>query len=378
MRIAINTVVSPASNQIGVGAYVRNLIAALISLTPIQSVVAVVSKTEPLISFEADNLQLIYTEAVPQPSVKLALWQKSFDQIAKDTRSDVYHVPNTAPVYVKSSATVCSILDLQEYRIRKYGLIQTLYRRTVNRWIAKHADTIVTISKQSKKDIVETFQVSPDKVFVTYLAADPIYRTLERDLAKFQVMSKFGIDRYIIVVGDLQPAKNLVRLVQAYALLRSSGETRKLVLVGKERGVYQALHAEIRARGLTEMVMLLGYVAIEDLVILYNAADLCVLPSLYEGFGLTILEAMACGVPVATSRTSSMPEVGGDSAVYFDPYDVSDIARAMSIVLDSRETQSGFAEKGLSRCKLFSWQRCAKETVDAYEQAKKIFVGSRH
>ena len=367
MRIAINTIVTPADNKIGVGIYVDNLIKNLVEQFPEHLFYALVNDEEPAVQYQAKNFETLKFRAKPQPSPLLTVWQPAFARRLREDSVDVYHLPNTAPLLFNVCPTVVSILDLQEFRISKYGLGRAAYRRLAN-WLASRvADLILTISNNSKRDIVNLLGINPDKIRVTYLAHADSFRRLEKAQAVAYVAGRFGFRDYLITVGDIQPGKNLVRWIEAYARLRAKNASHRLVLVGKERRPYGELHAAIRRLNLEDSVTFTGYVTQEDLVHLYNAATLCVYPSLYEGFGLPVLESMACGVPIVTSNVSSIPEVAGDAAVLINPYEVDDLVAKTANGLSNPDQRSSMISAGLKQARKFSWRRTATETMAAYE-----------
>jgi glycosyltransferase involved in cell wall biosynthesis len=167
----------------------------------------------------------------------------------------------------------------------------------------------------------------------------------------------------------LEPRKNIVRLLQAYALLRQAGVTIPLVHVGSRGWLYDEVFSEVERLGLEGSVRFLGRASLDELVSLYNAATVFVYPSLYEGFGIPVLEAMSCGCPTITSNLSSLPEVIGDAGIMIDPYNVEQLADELRRVLEDRELAEDMRRRGLARAKLFSWERCARETMAAFDLA---------
>lgn len=184
------------------------------------------------------------------------------------------------------------------------------------------------------------------------------------------ILQKYGIVRpYILYVGALESRKNLPRLLEAYAQLRQWSTKWRLVIVGARKWKFSPIFETVQRLGLEPHVTFTGYVADEHLPALYAGADLFAFPSLYEGFGLPVLEAMACGTPVVTSNTSSLPEVAGDAAILVDPNSVGQIAEAMRSVLSQPTLAAELIEKGPARSGLFTWERTAQETIDVYRQA---------
>jgi glycosyltransferase involved in cell wall biosynthesis len=368
MKVVINTIVTPADNKIGVGVYIDNLVRHLSQQFPTQDFLTFVNNDKPAVDYQSHNCHNITFRARPQPSVLLGLWQPAFAYYLKKTKADIYHLPNTAPFLCKVCPSIGTILDLQEFKTDKYSASRTFYRRLANLLISRLADIIITISKNSKRDIVELLKINPDKIRVIYLAHSEAFRKLDKYQSASYVLNKYGFRDYVLTVGDIQAGKNLVRLIEAFAMLKNSNQECKLVLVGKERSPYSELHETIRRMRLENTVKFTGYVSQEDLIHLYNAAHLCVYPSLYEGFGLPILEAMACGTPVVTSNISSIPEVAGGAALLFDPSDVHEMMEKINMVLARPELREHLSAQGLRRVTDFSWRRTATETMEVYEQ----------
>lgn len=232
------------------------------------------------------------------------------------------------------------------------------------------AAAVITISEFSRREIVERYRVDPARVVVTPLAAGPGFRPLDAgDVA--ERLARIGIEGpYVLAVGNVQPRKNLGRLLEAFAALRRRVDLpHRLVLVGRRAYRGDAILARQEALGIARHVVATGYVADDDLVALYNGADAFVYPSLYEGFGLPVLEAMACGAPVITSGTTALPEVAGDAAELVDPRSVDELAAALGRVLADPARRADLRDRGLRRARRFSWRRLAEQTLAAYKRA---------
>jgi glycosyltransferase involved in cell wall biosynthesis len=284
------------------------------------------------------------------------------------TQVDILHMPaNVIPMF-SSCPTVVTILDMIILQTPQYFTFwHRNYARIFVPLAAKYASMILTISEQSKRDIVRQLNVSPDKVTITYPAASPKFRPVsEQEIA--QIRSQYSLGSFILTVGALEPRKNISRLLQAFALLRRSGFSFQLVQAGPPGWFFDGILAEANRLGLQDSVRFLGRVPLDDLVRLYNAASVFVYPSLYEGFGLPALEAMTCGCPVITSNMSSLPEVVGEAGMMIDPYDVQQLADAIQRVLEDKALAQDMRQQGLERASLFSWQRCARETLNVYHQ----------
>lgn len=287
---------------------------------------------------------------------------------AQRAKVDILHMPaNVIPIF-SPCHTVVTILDTTTLQTPQYFTFwYRHYARVFIPLAAQYAAMILTLSEQSKRDIVQQLNVASNKVVVTYPAASPKFRPVsEQEIAR--VKSQYGLGSFILSVSALEPRKNIRRLLQAFALLRQSGFPFHLVHAGPPGWFFEDILAEANRLGLQDSVRFLGRVPLDDLVRLYNAASVFVYPSLYEGFGLPVLEAMACGCPVVTSSTSSLPEVAGDAGIMVDPYDIQQLADAIQKVLEDQALAQDMRQRGLKRANLFSWQRCAQETAAVYRQ----------
>jgi glycosyltransferase involved in cell wall biosynthesis len=242
----------------------------------------------------------------------------------------------------------------------------------MQRYALKQADAILTDSESSKKDIVKFVGAKENRIQVIYLAAGEKFRRLDESSWKTEFRKKYGLpEKFILYVGDVTWNKNLPRLIDAVKELKIP-----LVMIGKSLvsenyDKNNPWNADLnRVNELVkgdESIIRLGFVSAEDLVAVYNLATVFVLPSLYEGFGLPILEAMACGCPVITSKEGSLKEVAGDAAFYIDAYDVESIVVGIKKVFDDQKLQKELKEKGLEQIEKFSWKKTAEETIRVYK-----------
>lgn len=288
-------------------------------------------------------------------------------QVAR-TGVDLLHMPaNVVPLQTPCKVVV-SILDGIIFQTpEKFPLWHRTYARFFVPMAARKASKILTISEQSKRDLVKHLHLSPEKIVVTPLAASSDFRPIEK--AEIEaVRRQYDLRTFILTVGTLEPRKNIIRLLQAFAKLRERGFTGLLVHVGPKGWLYDDILAEVNRLQLEQAVRFLGRVPLKDLVGLYNAASSFVYPSLYEGFGLPVLEAMACACPVITSNVSSLPEVAADAAIMVDPYNVQDLVDAMTRIWTDPAYARELRERGIKQSKLFSWERCARETLSVYKQ----------
>jgi glycosyltransferase involved in cell wall biosynthesis len=306
------------------------------------------STTQPLVR--------IGWEQLVQPFV---LWQEKIDLL----HSLAFVTPLLSPC-----PSVITIYDLS-FLIFPQGFRHSkrLYLTLLTRPSARKARRIITISESTKRDTVRLLGVSSKKVDVVYCGVDKAFHPLpEGEVASFR--QKHGLpERIILFVGTIEPRKNVVRLIEAYSRLRD-GQV-KLVIGGDRGWLYEEVFARVEELELTGDVLFPGYIPPDELPLWYNAAELFVYPSLYEGFGLPPLEAMACGTPVITSTVSSLPEVVGEAGLTVDPMDSKGLAEAMNQVLGDGALRQSMRERGLARAGCFSWARAARETVGVYQRA---------
>jgi glycosyltransferase involved in cell wall biosynthesis len=235
--------------------------------------------------------------------------------------------------------------------------------------IVKNADVIITVSEYSKKDIIQYFGIPEEKVVVTPLAADEIYHPIHHVGAKQFMKASYGIvHEYILYLGGFSARKNVLGLIQAYAQsLKSLENTYDLVIAGAPNDSHEEIVSTIDRLGLKDRVIFTGFAPYSHLPYFYNAASLFVYPSLYEGFGLPPLEAMACGVPTITSNLTSIPEVVADAAILINPYDVDELSQSIIRVLEDKKLSMKLIVKGLERASHFSWENTARSTLKVYE-----------
>lgn len=282
--------------------------------------------------------------------------------------ADLVHGPVNVIPLLSPCPTVTTIHDLSFVRFR-YLLrpSRRLYQLVMTRLSAQHARRIITISAHTANEIVRLFHISRERIDVIHHGVDPSFhpRPVE-DIAAFRHRRELP-DRFVLVVGTLEPRKNHTKLVEAFSRIHDSGA--KLVLVGGKGWLYQDLFAKVEILGLGERVIFAGYVPNNELPLWYNAATALAYPSLYEGFGMPILEAQACGTPVLTSNIPPMTEAAGDAALLISPTDVEALAAALQRLLTETSLQQELKERGLAHAKQFSWRHTAQETARVYRRA---------
>jgi glycosyltransferase involved in cell wall biosynthesis len=287
-------------------------------------------------------------------------------QLMQD-KIDVFWSPyHVIPLYAHCQR-IAQIYDLTPLKIENAAT--RYYRFIFNlqiKFAVSYADKIITISEATRSDLVDMFKVDERKITVIYPGYDDKIFSSSGNVKDIdEVLKKYKIPKdYILYVGTLQTNKNIERLVEAFGLLRRNNKVQhKLVIAGKEAFGYEGIYRAIHGLGLEDEVIITGYLPLQDLPPLMRGASVFVFPSLYEGFGLPTVEAMACGTPVITSNVSSMPEVVGDAGILVDPCNSDDIAGAMMRVISNDGLQKQMKRKGLERCKAFSWEKSTMETL---------------
>lgn len=270
-----------------------------------------------------------------------------------------HYAPRFSPV-----PTIVSVMDLSFLHFPETFKKNDLYQLTKwTKYSVMKAKKIITISKSSKNDIIKHYNIDEKKIKVVHLGLKNMASNSSVPLEEFGINKKF-----ILFVGTLQPRKNIVNLIKAFSLLPNQfKESYQLVIVGKKGWLYEDILRAPEMFGVEDKTLFLDYIKDNELPSFYKNAEVFVLPSLYEGFGLPILEAMRYGCPVITSNVSSMPEAGGDAAMYFDPNNIEDIEEKIEKVLNDEKLRKKMIEKGSEHYKKFTWEKAAKEVLSAVE-----------
>ena len=282
--------------------------------------------------------------------------------LATHPRNDVFWSPaHYAPLY-SGAASVVTIHDLAYEYFPDLFLPSDLYKlKNWSRSAVKHSAKVIAVSQATRHDLVQLYDVPEDKITVVHNGYDSdIFNLSPKINPSLLVNWNLKIENYILFLGTIQPRKNAIKLVQAFHLLKLAGYTGKLVIAGGIGWLADDTLSVIKDSPEHQDIVLTGYVSDEARKTLYSHADVYVLPSLYEGFGVPAIEAMGCGAPVAVANNSSLPEVVGDAGVLFNAIDPADIARA---VLEIKSDRDKWVKKSLARAKHFSWEKCAWETL---------------
>ncbi len=282
-------------------------------------------------------------------------------------RNDVFWSPaHYMPSYLGCNSVV-TIHDLAYEFFPDLFLPSDLYKlKNWTRLAVKSATQVIAVSEATKNDLVNLYKVEPDKITVVHNGYDADFFNLKTP-PNNQILANYSLTKnsYILFLGTIQPRKNAIKLVQAFHLLKAQGYKGKLVIAGGIGWMADQTLSVIKESPESKDIILTGYVSDDARKALYANADVYVLPSLYEGFGVPAIEAMSCGAPVAVSDNSSLPEVVGDAGLYFNASDPEGMAEAILLLKKDRES---WVKKSLARAKLFSWEKCAKETLKVITQ----------
>ena len=282
---------------------------------------------------------------------------------------DLFHAPDFVLRPVKpNTSTLLTVHDLSF--VREPDSVMPGMSRHLNKWVRRsvtQADHVIAVSKATAHDLIELYQTPPEKISVLYHGVTPEFNANNNPTAQAAIREKYnlGLQPFILSVGTIQPRKNYQRLIQAFAQVEA--DTR-LVIAGGPGWQAEDIFNEVTRLGLTDRVHFLGFVPDTDLPPLYQTAALFIYPSLYEGFGLPALEAMACGTPVVAANRSALPEVVGSAGLLVDPFDPEDIAQAMTQILYDEGLHQTLSQAGQIQAAKFSWPKMAAELFDLYQK----------
>ncbi len=366
MRIAIDV---RKLRDYGIGTYVRNLLRHLARIDRTTEYVLLCRPVDVQLPRElGDNFRAVPERAGAysfreQISVPLDLRREGID---------LFHAPHYVLPPLVRCKSVVTIHDCIHLRFPQYLPNQFAYAYARSSlWIATpRSSRILTVSEASKRDILRYFRVPHSKIDVIYNALDERFGEAPAADEMRQVRERYQLnDPFVLYAGNIRPHKNLERLIEAFHTLRKGGlDHVQLLIIGDEISKYATLRRAVHRHKLHKHVRFFGFVPDKTLACLYRLASVFVFPSLYEGFGLPPLEAMASGTPVVTSNVSSLPEVVGDAALLIDPYDANAIADAMRRVLTDSALAAGMRERGLARVGHFSWDRSVRRVREIYDE----------
>jgi len=356
-------------HDFGIGTYIRNLLRQLARLD---------RDSEFVVLCQPDDREAIASlggnfRPLPETSRNYSIAEQVRVPLAlKRERVTLFHAPHyVLPPLVRCRSVVtihdCIHLMFPQYLPNRLALT---YARTSIRMAAKRATRVLTVSESSKRDILRFVDLPPEKIDVIYNAFDERFGVEPREEDVVRVRERYQLhDEFVLYAGNVKPHKNLERLITAFHLVRQRGlDHLKLVLIGDDISRYSALRRAVHRYQLHQYVRFLGYLPEETLAVMYRLSSVFVFPSLYEGFGLPPLEAMASGTPVVTSNVSSLPEVAGDAAILVDPYDPDALADAMLRVLTDESLRKNLRRRGIERARQFSWEQSVGRIRRIYDE----------
>ena len=371
MKIAIDSRSATWYHGTGIGTYTENILRELLSL-------------------DSDNEYLLYWSGkskdyiLNNPCKKILTSKKHqrffqqhfFPYNLQKNNIELYHVPQNGiglnnEIHCLKVATIHDLIPYIMPETVGKGYLCKFLKEIPN--IIDSCDGLITVSEYSKQDIMRFFpSFNPERIFVTPLATNFNFCQLNKDVCKKLLSEKYNINsKFILYMGGFSDRKNVSSLIEAYSKIRSSlTEDVKLIILGSYRDKSQKLVTMCSDLNIEDHVIFAGFIPEEHVSSFYNACEVFVYPSFYEGFGLPPLEAMSCGTPVICSNTTSIPEVVGDCCIPIDPYKIDSISDAICKILKDDNLRNTLSQKGLERAKLFSWKDTAKKTLEAYETIK--------
>lgn len=320
---------------------------------------------------ESSNMNL--SKNIKENTINNFWDEVNIPNILKDSNIDIYHVPQNGVGLPeeKTCPFTITLHDVIPYRMPE--TVSDRYMKIFSEKIPKivsMTDGIITVSEFSKKDIVKSFGYPEDKIYVSYLSNEDIYKPLKKDICKNIIKKKYKIEKdFIFYVGGFSLRKNIPGLIKAFSKLITLYDKEISLVIGGKTGPLCEEYKKLAEKlNIKDKVIFPGFIPLNDMPYFYNGANLFVYPSFYEGFGLPPVEAMACGTPVIASNTTCIPEIVQDGAKLVNPYDINDLCDSiLQVLLDKK-----FSEKlrifGLKRASNLSWRRCARETLSAYEK----------
>jgi len=350
----------------GVHQYIHQLLRHLDGVDADVRITALIGARAPQPPTEIDLVRA--SQDTRKPSRRV-IWEQSVQpRVLRRIEADLAHGPVFVGPLLSPCPVVTTIHDLSFIRFpHLFRPANRLYLKTMTRLSARAARRVIAVSDHTARETVELLGVPRKRISVVYHGVDPAFQPLPAgQVAAFRANRDLP-ERFVLFVGTLEPRKNLTRLIEAFARIREKES--KLVLVGGKGWLYDQLFARVDELDLRDVVLFPGYVPNGELPLWYNAATVFAYPSLYEGFGMPVTEAQACGTPVMASNTTSLPEAAGEAALLVDPLDIEAIAAGLNRLLGDHALREQFTEQGLGHAHTFTWSRTARETVQVYRQA---------
>ncbi len=370
MYVALDTTPLPLQ-PVGAGNYIVELTRALARQPEIDRLVILAQQSRlRLLDIASDRRILVKT--IPDLPVPVRLlWEQAYlPALAKRLGIDLLHSLHYTMPFFYPGPTVVTLHDLTFFLFPQlHTLPKRLFFRIFTRLSARRAAALVAVSENTRQDAIRLLGVNPDKIFSTCLGVTPEFQPVRDSTRLENIRHRYQLPpRFILFVGLLEPRKNLPILLRAFASIADQVPETSLVVVGRKGWMVERALRLVNSLGLAGRVHFTGYAPREDLPLIFNLAEVFVYPSLYEGFGLPVLEALACGTPVITTAVSSMPEIVGDAGVLVPPGDDRRLAQALLALLNDPERRRSLSEAGPAQAAAFTWERTAAETVAVYQR----------
>lgn len=365
MIIGIDGNEANVSRLVGIGEYAFQLLKHFSNTKTANIQFQIYLKDPPMLHMPRESANWKYIVVTPRK-----LWTQIGLPIYLFThfpRPDAFFTPSHYAPRVSPVSMAVSVMDLSYVYFPELFAKKDLYQlKEWTKYSVHNAKKIFTISESSKNDIIRYYHVDPENVIVTYLGMKDKQAT---PVPFAELQTKFHLPKkYVLFVGTIQPRKNISRLIDGFAAVAKKHKDVDLVIVGKKGWLYEPILEEPKKMGITQRVHFLDFVNDGELAGLYTNAICYCLPSLYEGFGLPVLEAMQYGCPVITSNVSSLPEAGGDACLYVDPQSPADVAKKIVELIEKPALRKKLQEKGYEHIKKFSWEKAAQETLVVLEE----------
>ncbi|MBN1405902.1 MAG: glycosyltransferase family 4 protein [Candidatus Omnitrophica bacterium] len=375
MKIALDLRLTPKIMAGGIGKYAVNLAKHLIAIDNDNSYVIIVNSESAECLKELQPKAELFFSDIPNLSFKE---HYLIPRIIKKLKADIYHSPYyVVPAFI-GCACISTIHDISPLKLpQNFSRTALIYYNFMLLNTIKKCKRIIVDSNQTASDLTEKFPECEDKIRVIALAAQTNrlqnFSAQEYAAKSAKIKSKYGISGdFIFYLGNLKPHKNLSRLIKAFSHIISAMDTKyTLVIGGAKSDEYKKLQSKADNMGLCKSVIFTGFIDEDDLPVLFKESRLFVYPSLYEGFGLPVLEAMAYGTPVLTSNCTSLAELAANAALLVDPYNIKDISDGMKKILTDKITKDRIAAAGLIRAGEFTWEKTAKQTLGVYAELSK-------
>lgn len=369
MRIAINTL-GPSKLKAGVGNYVVSLVQELSKIDDENEYTIFVNRdNEQFFKTNNKHFQIIILPDYTRKKLLRIVWEQfRLPKLLKKMNIDLLHSPGFVAPLKMSAKSVVTVHDMTFFSHPEcHTRFKRLYFQNMIPKSIASADAVIADSENTTQEICKYLHTPKEKITTVHLGVGEHFKQINRRKAKEYLKTKYHINnRFILFVGTIEPRKNVQTLVDAF--LQIKDPKLKLVIVGNKGWNVAELFKVITESPIKEQIILPGYVTDEDLVKFYNAAEVFVYPSLYEGFGIPIIEAMACGCPVITSNVSSMPEVAGTAALLVDPNNANEIKNAVQKILKNKELRELLIKDGIKQAKKFSWKKTAQATLAVYKK----------